>query len=104
MSDTNPIAQVKDVTKVYRQGSVDVNALRGLDLELARGEFTAICGPSGSGKTTALNLIGALDAREGRWRLSTAGSSASSDATGSGSSSRLTTSCPCSPPTRTRRS
>ena len=62
MSDTNPIAQAKDVTKVYRQGSVDVNALRGLDLELARGEFTAICGPSGSGKTTALNLIGALDA------------------------------------------
>ncbi len=62
MSDTIPIAQVKGVTKVYRQGSVDVNALRGLDLELARGEFTAICGPSGSGKTTALNLIGALDA------------------------------------------
>jgi len=52
---------MKDVKKVYRQGTVDVHALRGLDLVIHPGEFTAICGPSGSGKTTALNLIGALD-------------------------------------------
>jgi putative ABC transport system ATP-binding protein len=55
------IVQLSEVTKVYRQGAVDVHALRGLTFEVAKGEFTAICGPSGSGKTTALNLIGALD-------------------------------------------
>ncbi|MBN2498458.1 MAG: ABC transporter ATP-binding protein [Deltaproteobacteria bacterium] len=49
------------MTKVYRQGAVEVEALRGLDLVCEKGEFTAVCGPSGSGKTTALNLIGALD-------------------------------------------
>ncbi|MGD2134574.1 MAG: ABC transporter ATP-binding protein [Gemmatimonadales bacterium] len=56
-----PVVQLADVTKVYRQGAVDVHALRGLTLEVEPGEFTAVCGPSGSGKTTALNLIGALD-------------------------------------------
>jgi putative ABC transport system ATP-binding protein len=55
------IVKLEGVTKVYRQGSVDVHALRGLDLGVERGEFTAVCGPSGSGKTTLLNLVGALD-------------------------------------------
>jgi len=55
------IVELREVTKVYHQGAVDVHALRGLTFEVAKGEFTAICGPSGSGKTTALNLIGALD-------------------------------------------
>ncbi len=55
------IVRLRNVTKVYHQGAVDVHALRGLTFEVAEGEFTAICGPSGSGKTTALNLIGALD-------------------------------------------
>jgi putative ABC transport system ATP-binding protein len=45
-----PLLQVVDVHKVYRQGSLEVEALRGLSLELARGEFTAICGPSGSAR------------------------------------------------------
>jgi len=53
--------ELKGVTKVYRQGKVDVQALRGLDLAIEAGELTALCGPSGSGKTTILNMMGALD-------------------------------------------
>jgi len=60
-SPVAPIVELEDVTKHYRQGALEVAALRGLTLKVARGEFTALCGPSGSGKTTTLNLIGALD-------------------------------------------
>ena len=49
------------VSKIYRQGTVDVPALRGLDIQLHEGEFAVLAGSSGSGKTTLLNLIGALD-------------------------------------------
>jgi putative ABC transport system ATP-binding protein len=56
-----PIVELQGVKKVYQQGSVEVHALRGLDLTVNQGEFVAISGPSGSGKTTTLNLIGALD-------------------------------------------
>jgi putative ABC transport system ATP-binding protein len=61
-SGSEAVVEIRDVTKTYQQGSVDVHALRGLTMEIRKGEFTAICGPSGSGKTTTLNVIGALDA------------------------------------------
>lgn len=51
----------KGITKVYNPDKVPVNALRGVDLEIEEGEFTAIVGPSGSGKSTLLNIIGGLD-------------------------------------------
>jgi len=61
-SGNEAVVEIRDVTKTYQQGTVDVHALRGLTMEIGKGEFTAICGPSGSGKTTTLNVIGALDA------------------------------------------
>jgi len=62
MSEAAPIIiEAHDLKKVYRQGAVEVPALRGLDLELRRGEFAVLAGASGSGKTTLLNLLGALD-------------------------------------------
>jgi putative ABC transport system ATP-binding protein len=53
--------EIEGLKKVYRQGSVAVNALRGIDMKVSTGEFTVICGPSGSGKSTLLNIMGALD-------------------------------------------
>ena len=55
------IVNLKDVIKNYGQGEVVTRALRGVNLVLEKGEFTAMAGPSGSGKSTLLNLIGGLD-------------------------------------------
>jgi len=55
------VFHVHGVTKVYQMGEVQVHALRGIDLDLYRGEFTVLLGASGSGKSTLLNILGGLD-------------------------------------------
>lgn len=55
----------KDLIKIYRLGNVEVQALRGLSMEVKEGEMVSIIGPSGSGKTTLLNIIGGLDQATG---------------------------------------
>ncbi|ACX95630.1 ABC transporter ATP-binding protein [Halothiobacillus neapolitanus] len=64
MSDAHapaPLLELAGVTKVYGKGSASMQALRGINLAIAEGEFVAIMGASGSGKSTAMNIIGCLD-------------------------------------------
>ena len=56
-----PIVQVRDLTKVYRQGEIEVTALDHIDLDIQAGEFVALMGPSGSGKSTLLHIIAGVD-------------------------------------------
>ena len=57
---TEPIIKVRDLRKTFRVGEVDVHALRGLNLDVRRGEFLSIVGHSGSGKSTLFNIVGGL--------------------------------------------
>ena len=55
------IVSIKDVCKNYQMGEIEVNALKGINLDIKEGDFISIAGPSGSGKTTLLNIIGLID-------------------------------------------
>src|SRR6185436_20435736 len=61
MADNDLVISVRDLTKTYQVGDIEVRALRGASLDVHRGEFVCVTGPSGSGKSTFMHIIGCLD-------------------------------------------
>ncbi|UCD79116.1 MAG: ABC transporter ATP-binding protein [Desulfobacterales bacterium] len=61
MAEAANVVRVTNVTKVFKLGKIDVPALKGVNLEIAKGNYISIMGPSGSGKSTLFNMIGGLD-------------------------------------------
>ncbi|MCW2349794.1 MULTISPECIES: ABC transporter ATP-binding protein [unclassified Sphingobium] len=57
----NAFISLRGITKVYGEGATAFQALKGVDLDVAQGDFVAVMGPSGSGKSTAMNILGCLD-------------------------------------------
>jgi putative ABC transport system ATP-binding protein len=57
----NPIISIRDLGKTYKMGTLEVHALKSIDLDIYKNEFVALMGPSGSGKSTLMNLLGCLD-------------------------------------------
>jgi putative ABC transport system ATP-binding protein len=72
MASSDEVIRTEKLARVYRQGAVEVHALRAVDFTCRRGELTALSGPSGSGKSTLLNLLGTLD-RPSSGRIELAG-------------------------------
>lgn len=62
---TAPVIDAKELKKVYRMGSMEVHALRGVSFSIEKGEIISIMGPSGSGKSTLMNILGCLDRPSG---------------------------------------